>query len=211
MKGNIAATYIKWDKAIDLLAKLERDAERYGQYKFVMFFALGIYTGLRYSDLIRITWDNILEQDYIEMMETKTKKYRKIKINPELRKIIMRLYPKCEVYRDGERVLLNNRHRREPFKMRSYNIMIKTNIKRYGIDDGKSGNFSTHSLRKTFGRRVWEQHGESEKALILLNEIFNHNSISDTIRYLGIRDQEIEAAYDCLSDQESEDTIVYIP
>jgi len=208
---NITSTYIKWNVAIDLLTNLEKDAKEYGHYKFAMFFALGIYTGLRFSDLIRITWDNVLGQDYIEISETKTKKYRKIKINPELRKIIMRLYPKCDVHRDGERILLNNRRCGKPFVHNTLNLNIKKTIEKYDIDNGKSRNYSTHSLRKTFGRRVWEQHGESEKALILLNEIFNHMSIKDTIRYLGIRQQEIEAAYDCLSDRESENPIAYIP
>lgn len=60
--------------------------------------------------------------------------------------------------------------------------------------------FSTHSFRKTFGRKVVEMAGEnSEMALIKLGEIFNHTSPSITRRYLGLRQQELREVYDTLS------------
>ena len=39
---NVTSTYIKWNVAIDLLTKLEKDAKEYGHYKFAMFFAFNI-------------------------------------------------------------------------------------------------------------------------------------------------------------------------
>lgn len=63
--------------------------------------------------------------------------------------------------------------------------------------------FSSHSLRKTFGRRVWLQEcdkGRGDQALLLLADVFGHTSIATTKRYLGIRQDEILSVYDALDD-----------
>ena len=61
-------------------------------------------------------------------------------------------------------------------------------------------NFSSHSLRKSFGRHVYERADtNAEMALALLSELFNHSSISITKRYLGIRHEELMGCYDLLS------------
>ena len=62
------------------------------------------------------------------------------------------------------------------------------------------GNFSCHSLRKTFGRQVYNMNNDnSELALVKLMELFNHSSVSITKRYLGLRQEELLNTYDCLS------------
>ena len=64
----------------------------------------------------------------------------------------------------------------------------------------KIEHFSTHSLRKTFGRKVVEQAGEnSEMALIKLSELFNHSSPQITRKYLGLRHEELMEVYDTLT------------
>ena len=60
-------------------------------------------------------------------------------------------------------------------------------------------NFSCHSLRKTFGRQVYNMNSDNaELALIKLMELFNHSSVAITKRYLGLRRDEILGCYDCL-------------
>lgn len=64
----------------------------------------------------------------------------------------------------------------------------------------KVKNFSCHSLRKTFGRQVYNMNSEnSELALVKLMELFNHSSLAITKRYLGLRQEEILETYDCLT------------
>ena len=59
---------------------------------------------------------------------------------------------------------------------------------------------SCHSLRKTFGRQVYNMNSEnSELALVKLMELFNHSSVAITKRYLGLRQEEILETYDCLT------------
>ena len=63
----------------------------------------------------------------------------------------------------------------------------------------KVKNFSTHSLRKTFGRRVVDMAGaDAEMALIKLSELYNHSSPQITRRYLGLRQEELGEVYDSL-------------
>lgn len=64
----------------------------------------------------------------------------------------------------------------------------------------KAKNVSTHSLRKTFGRRVVDMAGpDAEMALIKLSELFNHSSPSVTRRYLGLRQEELGEVYESLT------------
>ena len=56
------------------------------------------------------------------------------------------------------------------------------------------------SLRKTFGRQVYNMNNEnSELTLVKLMELFNHSSVAITKRYLDLRQDEILETYDCLT------------
>ena len=57
-------------------------------------------------------------------------------------------------------------------------------------------NFSTHSLRKTWARRVY---GRGDMALLKLSELMNHSSPAITRRYIGLRQQELGEVYDNLT------------
>ena len=75
--------------------------------------------------------------------------------------------------------------------------MLKEVKKKYRLH---IGNFSCHSLRKTFGRQVYTMNdNNAELALVKLMELFNHSSLAITKRYLGLREEEILQTYDCLS------------
>lgn len=76
-------------------------------------------------------------------------------------------------------------------------MIFKDIQKKYKL---KIQHFSTHSLRKTFGRQVVEMAGtDAEFALIKLSELFNHSDIKTTRRYLGLRSEELLETYDLLS------------
>lgn len=76
------------------------------------------------------------------------------------------------------------------------NVRLKEIKKCYNI---KIDNFSCHSLRKAFGRKVFESSGENaQMALVKLSELFNHSSVQITKIYLGLREEELLEAYDLL-------------
>jgi integrase len=57
---------------------------------------------------------------------------------------------------------------------------------RVGIDA-----VGTHTLRKTFGYHTYRQ----TKNLGLVQKLLNHTSSVDTLRYIGIEQEDLDAAY----------------
>ena len=88
LKGTkTTASYLEWDTYLSLIGKLERD----GNYKFCLLVAIGVNTGLRISDLLKLKVSDVMETDILVLTETKTGKTRDIKINKDLREILDRI------------------------------------------------------------------------------------------------------------------------
>ena len=97
-----------------------------------------------------------------------------------------------EIKPHAYKVLLAN-NPNEVISTQMINRHLKTIKAKYGV---KVEHLSSHSFRKTFGRKVVESAGEqSEMALIKLSEIFNYASPMITRRYLGLRAEELEEVY----------------
>ena len=104
LKGqSTKASFLEWDSMLLLLQKMERD----GQYKFQLLFAVGCYTGLRIGDILKLKWQDVYNCDALELVEGKTKKIRKIKMNPALVEIIARLHEKIAIKDDHEFLFAN--------------------------------------------------------------------------------------------------------
>jgi integrase len=170
---------LAWNEAQSLILKLERD----NRQAFALIVAVGCYTGLRISDILTLTWEQITGESF-EIQEGKTGKTRTITVSPTLKEIMTR----NRNLRTGK-IFVSKRG--QVFTVQYINQEFKRIEKKYGI----KGNFSTHSLRKTFGRHVWEMDNNSERSLIMLSKIFNHTHSDVTRIYLGITDQEISDIY----------------
>jgi integrase len=180
--------FMEWDKMQTLILKLERDKN----YKFALLISCGCYLGLRISDLRLLRWSDILNKEYYVLIEKKTKKERRVTINPELKEIVQRIYnktlPDCEQY------IFVNRFGVKPISIQHVNTKLKEILSHYGI----RGQFSSHSFRKTLGRRIWSNNDFSEQSLIMLSQLFNHASVKTTKIYLGISEKEISNLYLCV-------------
>lgn len=192
LKGQLTkADYLEWNEMILLLQKLERDNE----YKFQLLIATGCFTGLRISDLLKLKWSDVLNKDSLLLVETKTKKVRKIKLNENLVEIIQRLYVKMNI-KDVDELLFINKTKTKAINIQYINRRLKEIATKYNLSISA---ISTHTFRKTLGRKVWKANDYSEKSLILLSELFNHSSVSITKIYLGIKEAEIADVYESLS------------
>jgi integrase len=190
VKGShTTADYLPWDEMTSLLGNLERDK----RYMLLTLISVGSYTGLRISDLLRLRWVDLLQSEHLELHEVKTKKYRKIKINTKPKRLISTILRKNKT--NPERLILFNEQTGKSYSRQHLNRLLKGIKREYKLS---ISNFSTHSFRKTFGRRIWHQDNYSEKSLILLSLIFNHADTQVTRKYLGITDEEIQAVYDLL-------------
>lgn len=185
------ADYLQWDEAMNLIRKLAKD----GNYKMSLLIALGCFTGLRISDILALRWKQILHVSEFTITEKKTGKQRTLRLNPQLQRHIAECYEQINPIGENAPVLVSQKG--TIFTIQRINVMFKEIKRRYHL---RVGNFSCHSLRKTFGRQVYTMSGDSaELALVKLMELFNHSSIAITKRYLGLRQEEILETYDVLS------------
>ena len=185
------ADYLPWDTMLNLTRRLFRD----GKYRMSLLIACGSFFGLRISDLLSLTWEQILGENFV-LNEKKTGKHREIKVNAGVREHIKECYKALGIKDPREKAFLNRYG--DVISIQRINVVLKEIKVKYMLKDIQ--HFSTHSFRKTFGRQVVERAGEnSEMAVIKLAEIFNHSSTAITRRYLGLRQQELREVYDTLS------------
>ena len=185
------ADYLQWDEAMNLIRKLAKD----GNYKMSLLIALGCFTGLRISDILALRWKQILHVSEFTITEKKTGKQRTLRLNPQLQRHIAECYEQINPIGTSAPILVSQKG--TIFTIQRINVMLKDVKKKYRL---RVGNFSCHSLRKTFGRQVYTMSGDNaELALVKLMELFNHSSIAITKRYLGLRQEEILETYDVLS------------
>ena len=189
--SNTTADYLVWSDAMNLIRKLAKD----GNYKMSLLIALGCFTGLRISDILALTWEQILNTEEFTITEKKTGKRRTIRLNPQLQQHIKECYEHIKPIGIKAPILVSQKG--TVYSIQRINVILKEIKKKYRV---KVKNFSCHSLRKTFGRQVYNMNSEnSELALVKLMELFNHSSIAITKRYLGLRQEEILETYDCLT------------
>ncbi len=185
------ADYIEWNTAVNLVNRLFKDKE----YRISLIIGCGIFFGLRISDLLQLTWDMVLDTTSFVITEKKTKKRREVKINSSFQKHIQDCFQALNITNKEEKLFLSARGR--VYSIQRINVILKEIKQKYGLKTVK--NISSHSLRKTFGRHIYEKADTNgEMALALLSELFNHSNISITKRYLGIRQEEILECYELL-------------
>lgn len=183
--------YLQWDSATTLVRKLYRDKN----YRISLLIGCGIFFGLRISDLLRLTWNMLLNNEAkFVLTEKKTGKRREVKINKEFQKHIKDCHEALQIENMDEPCFLSTKGK--PYSVQWINHVLKELKDHYNL---KIKHFSTHSLRKTFGRKVFESSDNAELALVKLMELFNHSSVSITKRYLGLKQEEILQTYDCLT------------
>lgn len=188
---NTTADYLEWDSNILLISKLFQDQN----CKFSLLIALGSFFGVRISDLLNLKWCDILNSDTLTIIEKKTKKQRTIKINDQLKKHILSCYKEIKPQSTNDFIFTSQKG--GVYSVQRINVVFKEIRVKYNL---KIKNFSTHSMRKTFGRQVYNNAGDNaELALVKLCELFNHSDVRTTRKYLGLRSEELMETYDLLS------------
>ena len=185
------ADYLVWSDAMNLIRKLAKDEN----YKMSLLIALGCFTGLRISDILALRWEQILSTEEFTIIEKKTGKKRVLRLNSQLQQHIQECYEHIQPIGLKAPILVSQKG--TVFTIQRINVILKEIKRKYRL---KVKNFSCHSLRKTFGRQVYNMNSKnSELTLVKLMELFNHSSIAITKRYLGLRQEEILETYDFLT------------
>ena len=179
-----------WYTMLSLVRKLYRD----GDYRMSLLIGCGCFFGLRISDILTLTWSMILDGDKFTIYEKKTGKRRVVKVNKGFQKHVKACYDSLHIENEDEKCFLSRK--KMVYSTQRINILFKEIKTKYNL---KIDHFSTHTMRKTFGRKVFESAGtDAPLALMRLQTLFNHASPTITKKYLGITDSELESSYDLL-------------
>ena len=156
---------------------------------------IGFCTGYRISELLSLTVGDVSTNGVIhshvtvKAANTKTKTGRSVLLNSDAQKALQSLI--SVIGTNSTTPLFISRKRSVTGSLKSINRQQAHEIlKRLFAAIGEFGNVSTHSLRKTFAARIYEQTGKIELVQIALG----HKSINSTISYLAFGNDDVDRA-----------------
>lgn len=147
-----------------------------------ILFLLGIYTGLRISDILNLRVRDVHRKKCISIRERKTGKQQLLEINPVLRRELERY---CQDKNIKEYLIKSREGINRPLgRVQAYNIL------RSVADVFNISNMGCHTMRKTFGYHFYKQTND----IVTLQHIYNHDHPSITLKYIGIKQEAINDA-----------------
>ncbi len=143
-------------------------------YRNYLLFVLGINTGLRIGDMLKLKVEDVRNKTHIILNEQNTGKSKKIFINSVLRNALDKYIGNMS---DHEYLFQSRNGTNQPLsRSHSYRILNRAG-KKVGLDS-----IGCHSTRKTFGYHHYQKH----KDIALLQQLFNHSAPSVTLDYIGV-------------------------
>ncbi|MFB7157316.1 tyrosine-type recombinase/integrase [Lysinibacillus sp. NPDC056232] len=146
-----------------------------------MLFLIGISVGLRISDMLTLQKEDVL-YDHMDIVEKKTKKRKRVKILPYIRKEVQTYIKSLH---EGEYLFKSRQGDNRPIDRSTAYRILREAAEACGIRE-----IGTHTLRKTFGYHFYLD----TKDVVTLQELFNHSST--TLRYIGINQDGLDKAMD---------------
>lgn len=144
-----------------------------------MLFVFGINTGLRISDFVKLRVKDVSGW-HIRLRERKTGKEKRIKITPVLKKELRQYVQDKKAH---QFLFPSRKGSNKPLTRQAAYLIIKMAAEELGIE-----NVGTHTMRKTFGYHYYKKY----KDVAMLMELFNHASPQITLKYIGIRQDQID-------------------
>ena len=170
-------------------------------YRNKMLFLIGINVGLRASDLRSLQYnfffkDNGEFKEFYTFQPKKQKKqgkFVKLYFNQTVKKAVTDYISKYPIEKMNN-YLFQSRQGDKPITEAMLWKIIKDTAREAGIDK----NIGSHSLRKTWGYHSWHNAKDKNKALVMLQQCFNHSSSLTTLRYIGVLDDEKKEMYESI-------------
>lgn len=151
------------------------------QRDYIMFL-IGINTGLRVSDILKLQVKDVKGKKKVVVKEGKTSKPRTINLT--------NIYDEIQSYVadiDTEWLFPSRKGEKPITSTQAYRQLNKAS-EMVDITEG----IGTHTMRKTFGYWFYKQHKDVAK----LQQILNHSHPSITLTYIGITEEEIQNSLD---------------
>lgn len=159
---------------------VKRILKEHGSRDYLLFL-MGINSGLRISDILKLKVKDVKSKKYIELIEQKTGKYKRFPITKSFKTELDDFI--CGKV-DNEWLFSSQRGGNPISRIQAYRIICNA-----CIDAGITARIGTHTLRKTFGYHFYQEN----KDVALLQCIFNHSTPSVTLRYIGINQDIIDS------------------
>lgn len=140
--------------------------------RLLMTFTLQANLGLRISDILTLK-PSIFKNNKLEIIEKKTGKLQNRTIHPNLKNLIYEY-----AFENG----INQNDYIIPLKRAGIHKQLKIITNYLGLT-----NISSHSFRKMFATKVYDQ----TKDIELVKELLNHSDVSTTQKYLRVTQQKI--------------------
>ncbi|SMB95161.1 Phage integrase family protein [Desulfonispora thiosulfatigenes DSM 11270] len=177
-------------KKIETIKKILLANETFGSRNHLLF-VLGINSGLRISDLLKLKIKDIMNKgkvkSYIELRETKTSKIKKFPVNKASEKAITRYITSLDEIKPEMYLFKSRKGDNQAISRVQAWEILNAAAKEVGITEP----IGTHSLRKTFGYHAYQAGID----ITLLQKIYNHSAPSITLRYIGITQDDIDNVY----------------
>lgn len=166
-----------------------------------MMFIVGINLGIRASDLCGLKYTFFMNsdgtfKDSYKLQPKKTKKtgkFVKLYFNQAVKKAITDYIEEYPVDNMDEYLFKSRKGNGYISERSLWKIIVDV-----AADAGIDRNVGSHTLRKTFGRFVFHNAEDKNKALVILQTIFNHSSPAVTSRYIGLTDDEVSDVFNSL-------------
>ena len=182
---------VKTEDIEDFVYAIERNAVEKNKRRHMgvlvdrdyMLFRFGSNTGLRVSDILKLTISEVRRKRTVKVMETKTRKTKDVHLGA----IYEELNNYCDKLQAGGYTYLFPSIRRDKpiSRIMAYQIM-KEAASTLGVDG-----IGTHTMRKTYARQMYEQTG----SVALLMRMMNHKTEQETLDYIGVTTEEIAQAH----------------
>ena len=157
---------------------------------YTAIFNVGVNCAYRAGDLLSIKVKqvrNLQVGDQLTVKESKTGKTRTVSVNSLCVDSIQNLLASRD-YKDEDFLFMGQRG---VLTVSSLSNLVKKWCKDAGV--GKKGdNYSSHTLRKTWGFMQYEQ----KTPLPVLMKAFGHSSQAITLSYIGLQDADVQNLYD---------------
>jgi integrase len=171
--------YVEPIRSAEKIRQMQECLRRRGQ-RDLMLFLVGIYTGLRISDVRLLRARDVRGQTHLVVRTTKTGKRIQILIAPRLASAVKSY---CTDLEDGDYLFPSRVGTNRPLtRSRCYQILREA-AEACGIP-----RIGTHSMRKTFGYHFYRR----TKDVAALQGLLGHKNPSVTLRYIGILQDDLD-------------------
>jgi len=167
-----------------------------------LLFILGINVGLRIGDILKLKIGDVVKpnkvpRDYVIIKEEKTDKTKKLYLGEIVKETILNLMHENPNFETDDYLFKSRKGENQPItRQQAYRILNSAAASLGLVERDEAGviimgEIGTHTLRKTFGYHAYQ----SGVSLELLMQIFNHSSKSQTLKYIGITEEEKKGVY----------------